>query len=100
MELHPESQDKLSQWIKARTWNTDDLGDMNRWYAFVDAYQREHGYTIPMSALRDHIGDMIDLGGDLDERLWRVIWRRIGLAQDILEFLEYTATAIPASTPS
>ena len=61
---------------------------MDRWYGFVDQYQRDHGFTIDEAALREKIEAKI--GGDVNEDLQNIIQKRIYLAVDILEFLEWT----------
>ena len=88
MDLGQESQDKLRKWLNVGTWHTGDLRDMNRWYAFVNAYQREHGYTIAETSLREHIEQMFDGGVSEDLREW--IRGQISLAYKILDFLKHT----------
>lgn len=82
--------DKLRIWLKANTWHTNDLGDMNRWYDFVDRYQRDHGHRLDETAVLRSIEE--ELGGLESEYLQSAARERISLAVNILEFLERTRT--------
>ncbi len=51
MELSNAAESKLRDWCGPNTWHTSHDSDMDRWYDFVDQYQRDHGYTIDEAAL-------------------------------------------------
>jgi len=51
MKLSSETEKKLDAWVKVDTWHTNHVLDMDRWYDFVNQYQRDHGYSIDESAL-------------------------------------------------
>ena len=62
---------------------------MNRFYDFVDLYQRQHGYSIDEVALREEIESrVIEHRGKVSEELRDIIRDRISLAIDILDFLK------------
>lgn len=93
MQLKQNAEKALDAWLGWSTWYTKDLRDMNRWHHFVDQYQREHGFTIDESGLREIIEDKLtkNAGTRFDnEPLRKVIRERISLAYNILDFLEYT----------
>ena len=86
--LNEAAESKLQAWVGLNTWHTANDFDMNRWYDFVDQYQRDHGYTIDEVALRAHIEHKIE--GPVNEDLREIIRRRISLAYSILDFLKHT----------
>ena len=88
MNLSPKTEEKLEAWIGPSTWHTNHPSDMDRWYDFVDQYQRDHGYTIDEVALREHIERKI--GGGVNKSLRNIIREQISLAYHILDFLKRT----------
>lgn len=88
MRLKPESERKLNAWLGPNTWQTGHDSDMDRWYDFVNQYQRDHGYTIDEAALRELIEHKVD--GGVNEDLRELIRKRISLAYRILDFLKRT----------
>ena len=88
MTLSAKSQEALDAWAKKSTWNTSDDSDMNRWYDFVDQYQKDHGNTIDEASLRELIEKTVD--DDMGEDLRTIIRDRISLAYSILDFLKHT----------
>jgi hypothetical protein len=86
--LSEAAEDRLRSWLGAGTWHTNHNNDMDRWYDFVDQYQRDHGFEIDETALREHIEQAV--GESVNEALRNVIRRRISLAYDILDFLKRT----------
>lgn len=88
MNLSKPSQEKLLQWLGPRTWHTSHDLDMDRWYAFVDQYQRDHGYNIDETALREHIERLMT--DTPNEYMRNAIQERISLAYRILDFLRHT----------
>ena len=88
MQLSEAAESKLQAWLGASTWPTLHDSDMDRWYDFVDQYQRDRGYTIDEPMLREHIEHKVE--GGVTEDLREVIHHRISLAYSILDFLRCT----------
>ncbi len=91
--LSKAAEKALDHWIKISTWCTNDLTDSNRWYMFVDQYQRDHGFTIDEPILLETIEAKTGkpkIREDANEELRPIIQERISLAVNILEFLECT----------
>lgn len=86
--LSEAAESKLQAWVGPSTWHTSHDLDMDRWYDFVDQYQRDHGYTIDEVALREHIEHKLE--GRVNENLRDIIRQRISLAYSILDFLKRT----------
>ena len=89
MQLSPEAEQKLDAWVKVDTWHTNHVFDMNRWFDFVDQYQKDHGYSIDESALQEIIERKV-ADGVADDLLKKEIRDKISLAYDILDFLKRT----------
>ena len=81
-------EDRLRAWLGTDTWSTNHDRDMDRWYDFVDQYQRDHGFEIDETALREYIER--EIGESINKELRDTIRRRISLAYDILDFLKRT----------
>jgi len=91
LKLKPKSHEALERWLHQNTFFKQDLHDMNRFYDFVDVYQREHGYWIDEVALREEIETRVTrYGGNVSEELRDIIRDRISLAIDILDFIKRT----------
>lgn len=93
MQLKPNTEKALDAWLGPETWHTNHDEDMNRWYDFVNQYQRDHGYTIDEVALRETIEYKLTkkIGERFDNEILRKeIRERISLAYNILDFLEHT----------
>ena len=88
MTLSKDAENALDHWVGIETWHTKHDNDMDRWYGFVDQYQRDHGFTIDEPALRETISAKI--GGAVNEDLQNIIRERITLAYNILDFLKCT----------
>lgn len=88
MQLNPEVEQKLDTWVKVNTWHTKHDLDMDRWYDFVDQYQKDHGYSIDEVALREIIERKVTDG--VTDSLREEIKARISLAYNILDFLKRT----------
>lgn len=86
--MSENAESKLLAWLGAGTWHTSHDCDMDRWYAFVDQYQKDHGYTIDEPALREYIEGKVE--GDVNEDLREIISNQIDLAYSILDFLQCT----------
>lgn len=87
MKLHPEAEKALEGWLGDATWHTSHPRDMNRWFEFVNVYQRHHGFTIDEAQLQE----LIEVKGAVaDDWLKEVISDRITLAYYILDFLQHT----------
>jgi len=94
MQLKPNTEKTLDAWLGPGTWHTNHPTDMDRWYDFVDQYQREHGFTIDDEViLREIIERKLTekFGKRFDnEDLRNEIRERINLAWKILDFLKHT----------
>jgi hypothetical protein len=88
MILQAESSKLLANWLELTTWHTEHHADWDRWYDFVDQYQRDHGNTIDEVALRDHIAHEAKCDGD--EEFAQIIAKRISVMYHILDFLWLT----------
>ena len=86
MKLSKEAEAALAHWL-ATDWHTKHGADMDRWYRFVDQYQRDHGFEIDEAALRETIESKI---GSVTDELQDVIRERVSLAYNILDFLKCT----------
>ncbi len=53
MKLGAKSEEAFTLWIGTDTWHTGHWCDEGRFFDFVDAYSREHGYTLDEAALRE-----------------------------------------------
>ena len=87
MHLSEEAEKKLRNWLSIDTWHTSDDSDMDRFYDFVDAYERDHGSRIDEPALQKYIEDQL---GSLSQPLHEIVRARISLARSILDFLKCT----------
>lgn len=88
MQFKPDTEKALNNWLKPDTWYTLDLVDMNRFYDFVDQYQKDHGFTIDEAALRETIERKVKAGNDEDMK--EIIREYVNIAYKILEFLKQT----------
>ena len=86
--LNKECEEKLQAWLAPSTWHTSHPNDMDRWYDFVDVYQRNHGNVIDEAALKEHIAHSV-VGG-VNDALIEIISQRISLAYNIIDFLNRT----------
>ena len=91
MELTEEAKAKLNTWL-CTTWHTSHLNDMERWYSFVDQYDRDTRSAIDDVALREIIQRMAGIEPE-DPRV-EVIRERISLAIDIRDFLRHTGRSL------
>jgi hypothetical protein len=91
MQLGLRSDEALTRWLNAGTWHTNSDFDLNRWFDFVNEYNREHGYVIDEPALREEIEHRVTRrGGTVGEELRNIIRDQIDLAYSILDFLKHT----------
>ena len=91
MQLKPNTEKALNAWLNTDTWHTNHDTDMERWYDFVDQYQREDGFAIDEVALRELIEYKLTekTGKRFDDEYFRNLFReRISLAYNILDFLK------------
>lgn len=88
MNLKPKSEEKLNAWLAHETWHTGHDFDMNRWYDFVNQYQKDHGFAIDETELKDWIIQEAEIEGN--EYLITEVSRLISLAYNILDFLKHT----------
>lgn len=87
MKMTPATDKALDGWALPSTWHTPHANDMERWYGFVDQYQRDHGFQVDETALRERIEQKV---GGVSENLRDVIRERVSLMVDILDFLRVT----------
>ena len=91
MQLQPDTDNALNTWLGPSPWSTNHPLDMERFYDFVDQYQKDYGYTIDENALREEIESRVTrYGGSVSEELRDIIRSRISLAYKILDFLKRT----------
>ena len=90
MQLKPNTEKALDGWLKIETWHTGRGYDMERFFVFVNEYQKEHGYTIDEPGMRDVIKEKLGIEGELKEPSREIIDRYISLAYNILDFLKHT----------
>jgi 3'-phosphoadenosine 5'-phosphosulfate sulfotransferase (PAPS reductase)/FAD synthetase len=93
MKLKPNSEKALDAWLGPQTWHTNHDLDMERWYSFVDQYQRDHGFQINEPELQKLIENKLSeqIGKKFNNKdLRQTIRERITLAYKILDFLKYT----------
>ena len=88
MELNDEATETLDHWITSETWQSGHDSDWDRWYAFVNAYQKHHGYTFDEVALSELIARKA--GGNLDSHSKEIVKDHIHTATRILDFLKLT----------
>lgn len=91
MQLQPDTDNALNTWLGPSSWSTNHPLDMERFYDFVDQYQKDHGYTTDDDALREEIETRVTrYDGSVSEELRDIIRSRISLAYKILDFLKRT----------
>ncbi len=97
MDLHPDVQRQLEAWLLAGNLISGHWADEQRWYDFVDLYQKHHGFTLYEQPLIDHATATFckeENEENLDSEGGRVIANEIqehvSLARKILDFLEHT----------
>ncbi|MFH1008646.1 MAG: hypothetical protein V1800_14290 [Candidatus Latescibacterota bacterium] len=88
MQLKPDSEEALNTWVGPSTWYTEHDLDMDRWYDFVNQYQKDHGFTIDEASLREVIERRVE--GAVNDQLDHIIRDRISLASNVLDFLKRT----------
>ncbi|MBW1795903.1 MAG: hypothetical protein JRJ38_16020 [Deltaproteobacteria bacterium] len=88
MQLKPSTEQALYKWLGPDTWHTSNDFDMNRFYDFVDQYQKDYGFTIDEAALREVIERKVKAG--VNEHIREIIREHISLAYRILDFLKHT----------
>jgi len=88
MKLAPDTMKALDAWLNHSTWSTNHPLDMNRFYDFVDQYQKTHGYTMDEPALWGIIETRF--GDTLTNAQRKTIRTQISVAYRILEFLQQT----------
>lgn len=53
MNLKSDTEKALETWLLTSTWDSGHPLDWDRFYKFVDQYQKDHGFSIDEPALRD-----------------------------------------------
>ena len=85
MHMSDATRSKLQAWAGMGTWHTSHALDMERWYDFVDQYQRDHGNTFDEVALREQIEHTVEVS--INEDLRKIIRDHLSIACHILDFL-------------
>jgi len=90
MKLSENCTTKLKTWTQSTKWNSSHDKDMERFYLFVDSYQKEHGCTISdESILAETIASYA--GVSTDTALFKTVIRnRVSLMYNILDFIKTT----------
>ena len=88
MQLNPNSSKALDQWLAAPTWYRSEYSDMEKFYNFVNQYQKESGYDIEEKNLEEEIASRAEVEGN--DAMMPIIRERVSLAISILEFLKQT----------
>lgn len=93
MKFHPDVENALHRFLSAPTWFKGNEEDVNRWYEFVDAYERKHGCDLVDAELRRELVSRVTVKGRaLHEHLEGAISQRVDDAVAILGFLKHTRT--------
>jgi len=91
MQLKPDTEAALNDWLGTSTWDSKHRLDMERFYKFVDQYRRDHGFGIDEQDLRDRIKAAVKAKGHRVGRQQEVmIQDLVSLAYRILAFLKAT----------
>jgi hypothetical protein len=88
MQLATATEKALDAWIMTGTWHTGHALDMGRFFAFVDQYQKDHGYAVDEQALAQLTEGKAGCQGNGSLAL--IIRERVNLASSILDFLKAT----------
>ncbi|ELA8469891.1 hypothetical protein Q1G98_003383 [Vibrio alginolyticus] len=89
MKLSEFESKKLEAWICSDTWSRDHDNDMARFFEFINAYQKDHGYHIPdESILAETIASKASVS--TDDELFIEIQKKVSLMYTILDFLKVT----------
>ena len=91
VQFKPETSRFLNGWLGPDSWNSPHSNDMNRWYDFISQYQRDHGYALDERGLVEEIEQRHrQRERPIGSAERKIIENRVGLAREILEFLERT----------
>lgn len=88
MQLNPDTEKALNKWIMTETWHSGHDLDMDRFYDFVNQYQKDYGFRFDEPALYEIIKRKVVAG--IDEQIERIIREHISIARRILDFLKQT----------
>lgn len=90
MSLKPNTQKALDHWL-VPTWDSGHHLDEERFYQFLDQYQREHGFNIDESGLRDEISRAVKAKNlPFGKHQEDLVHDHVLLAYNILDFLKAT----------
>ena len=65
--------------------------DLPLWFDFVQAYERHHGFDLDQAILRREMERRLRAKGiHVHDGLEDLIWARVSLMRDLLDFLEHT----------
>lgn len=91
MHLKPDTEAALDRWVGPSTWDSGHHEDMRRFYEFVSQYQKDHGFVIQESDLRDEIKSKVKAKGHpVGTHQENLIDDLVSLAYKILDFLKAT----------
>lgn len=86
VRLKFSAEEALDSWVVPLTWYTGHPAEIDRFYDFVDQYQKDHGYSLNKAGLREIIEKKID--GDISDELREIIDQRLDMAAKFLAFLK------------
>jgi hypothetical protein len=93
MQLSPETSKALDAWLGPETWDSVPKHhyDMERFYRFVDQYQKDHGFSLDEDALRTEIKSRVKAKGRaFGNHQEELVEELINWAYAILDFLKVT----------
>jgi hypothetical protein len=87
MQLTPETETALNEWVGRESWDSDHPTDRRRFYRLVDQYRKDHGYSINERDLRHLIKRKVQAQGhSFGPHQEELLHEYVGVARDILEF--------------
>ena len=90
MQLKPQTEAALDRWL-VPTWDSGRPYDSERFYKFVDQYQKDHGFSIDDADMREQIKRRaIAKGRPYGSHQETVVYEAVSLAYKILDFLKAT----------
>jgi hypothetical protein len=91
MQLHEHADAALERVLATVMRSRAHPLDLPQWYDFVHSYQRHHGFDLNQAVLRREIERRLRLKGiHIHDGLEDLIWARVSLMRDLLDFLEHT----------
>ena len=94
MDLHPDVQRQLEAWLFVGNFISGHWADEQRWYDFVDLYQKHHGFTLCEKSLIDHATATLAKEENVESEGGRIkakeMQEHVYLARRILDFMKHT----------